>query len=338
MFGGAEFGKAGEGRRAGAQCEAPPTSPGQTRRGRGNFRSELGEARGGSLGEGAAVSPPPASQPERGEGEADPPRSLPSPLTNSFRSLEPEGRAPLGEGATRGRSHPVWAVGEEAAHRALRSPGSVAECGTRAPSARPGSPRPSGGGGRGVQPGGPWNPSPWELEGRNGRGWTSPGMPGSPRAGREVGGGLFGGPEGRKKVSVGRGQVKKGVIPSAVPDPIVCVAWGPGDPVTRVDYHPDANRSGVHCEDFFVCGVGGLAATWARRPAAPKVGRGRTATKPPWGPEPRARPGRGGGGRPTRLPPPPPLEPWLPNRRFVLASHVSVAFLVVFFFLRSNRN
>lgn len=63
--------------------------------GGGNFRSALGEARGGSLEEGAVAPPPPVP----GEGEADPPWSLSSPLTNSLRILrprEPEGRTRLG--------------------------------------------------------------------------------------------------------------------------------------------------------------------------------------------------------------------------------------------------
>ena len=103
--------------------------------GGGNFRSALGEARGGSSarrrGRRRLPRPP-------GEGEADPPWSLPSPLTNSFRILwprEPEGRTRLGEGRHVGGRTPVSAVGEGAVGRASRSPGCAAQsraCGPRA--------------------------------------------------------------------------------------------------------------------------------------------------------------------------------------------------------------
>lgn len=116
-------GKAGEGPGAGGRVLKPRPRP-QVRPagGGGNFRSALGEARGGSFEEGAAAPPP--SVP--GEGEADPPWSLSSPLTNSLRILrprEPEGRTRLGKGRHVGGRTPVSAVGEGAVRRAFRSPG-----------------------------------------------------------------------------------------------------------------------------------------------------------------------------------------------------------------------
>lgn len=134
--------KAGEGPRGGGGGEpsAKPRPRPQVRPagGGGNFRSALGEARGGSSarrrGRRRLPRPP-------GEGEADPPWSLPSPLTNSFRILwprEPEGRTRLGEGRHVGGRTPSrrWGRGRLAAR--LGVPGARRRAG-RAVHAQPGS-------------------------------------------------------------------------------------------------------------------------------------------------------------------------------------------------------
>lgn len=83
--------------------------------------------------EGAAAPPPPAWG--GGSGSALVPflafdQLVPDPLAPGARGKDPTGR-----GATRGRSHPVSAVGEGAVGRASRSPGCAAQsraCGPRA--------------------------------------------------------------------------------------------------------------------------------------------------------------------------------------------------------------
>jgi hypothetical protein len=131
------------------------------------------QQRGGGRGPSRSPAHVPRSDP-RGEGVISAPRSgkrgagasgrgrrpLPPPFLGrgsecaqvpslGFDQLIPDPQAPgtggkdwTGQGATRGRSHPFWAVGEGAARRALRSPGYAAERGTRAARAIPGSQAP----------------------------------------------------------------------------------------------------------------------------------------------------------------------------------------------------
>lgn len=236
-------GKAGEGPGAGGRVLKPRPRP-QVRPagGGGNFRSALREARGGSFEEGAAAPPPPVP----GEGEADPPWSLSSPLTNSLRILrprEPEGRTRLGKGRHVGGRTPSrwWGRGQFAARfgvqdrrrragRAVHAqPGSRAEWRARATSFQ----RRGLGRRRGVAESAARGPrsSPPSPGGRRKRGWT-------PRNARlslnwaearvllrvlRVGETILSG------ARVLRGQVRKGVtLPFPVPDPIVSVACGPG--------------------------------------------------------------------------------------------------------------
>lgn len=192
-------GKAGEGPGAGGRAPRPRPRP-QVRPagGGGNFRSALGEARGGSFGEGAAAPPPPVP----GEGEADPPWSLSSPLTNSLRILrprEPEGRTRLGKGRHVGGRTPSrrWGRGPSAARfgvqerrrragRAVHAqPGSRAEWRARATSFQwRGLGRRRGAGDGGERgPGTPELPCP----GAGGGGGGPPVMPDSPWTGRKLG-------------------------------------------------------------------------------------------------------------------------------------------------------
>lgn len=127
---GAGFWKAAGG---GGDREAPPTSPGQPERGGGNFRSALEEARGGGGGCGSL-------SPSRGEGEVDPPRSLPLAGTDAFRILrlrESEGKTGLGRGRHVGGRTGSARRGEGTARR---SPGRAAERGVHR-TRHPGIPR-----------------------------------------------------------------------------------------------------------------------------------------------------------------------------------------------------
>lgn len=147
-----------EGRR-GRGCRGPAHVPRSARGGEGVISAPRLRKR--AAGEGAAALPPP-----RGEGEVDPPRSLPSARTDAFRILrlrEPEGKTGLGEGRHVGGRTPSvrWGRGPRAG-----SPGRAAERGTRCtlstgipgstrgtpevPAAEAGS-TPEGGGERGTE-------------------------------------------------------------------------------------------------------------------------------------------------------------------------------------------
>lgn len=192
-------GRREKGRGPGAPSAKPRPRP-QVRPegGGGNFRSALGEARGGSSARRRGRRPLPRPP---GEGEADPPWSLPSPLTNSFRILwprEPEGRTRLGEGRHVGGRTPSrrWGRGRLAAR--LGVPGARRRAG-RAVHAQPGSQaegraRPTSFQRRGLgrrqrvvesAARGPW--SPYTQRTRAKRGAGPPVMPESPRTGRKLG-------------------------------------------------------------------------------------------------------------------------------------------------------
>lgn len=123
-------GKAVEKPRAGGRARNPAHVPRSDPRGEGvisapRWGSEGRELRGGGGGRSPARSWGGVS------GSALVPslafdQLIPDPLAQRARGTDPTGR-----GATRGRSHPVSAVGEGAVRRAFRSPGYAAESGTR---------------------------------------------------------------------------------------------------------------------------------------------------------------------------------------------------------------
>lgn len=134
---GAESGpwrEGGRGAKSGGPSAKPRPRP-QVRPvgGGGNFRSALGKRGAGASRRGRWPFPRPFLG--RGSGPAHVPslafdQLVPDPPTRRAR-----GTNPTGQGATRGRSHPVSAVGEGAVRRAFRSPGYAAEdgiCGPRA--------------------------------------------------------------------------------------------------------------------------------------------------------------------------------------------------------------
>lgn len=214
--------------------EAPPTSPGQPERGGGNFRSALEEAGGGGGGCG-----PPSPPPLLGEGEVDPPRSLPSAGTDAFRILrlpEPEGKTGLGRGRHVGGRTPSarWGRGRALESRTRSGARDASHAQSRDARLDAGTPTfqrrrlgaaPGGVGERspGTREKPPCPATPWR------RGPTTPAPPTPPpkegcslsRASLREGGGLSG-------ARVLPGQVKTGVtLPFPRPDPIVSVACGP---------------------------------------------------------------------------------------------------------------
>lgn len=326
------------GRRERGRARSPAPVPRSDPRGEGVISARRRGSRGGSSEEGAAARPPPPARSVGGE--ADPPWSLSSPLTNSFRILWPRirGTDPTGPGATRGRSHPASALGEGAARRAFRSRGDAAASGTRGPRApgTPGGEFPAAAGAA-ERGSGPLR-SPPDRE----AGSEPPAVPAAPGAERKPG---FCGRDrwSRRGHACGAGRWGRGSVSLPGPRPHCLSRLRPRPTPQHVLAAPRWMPWGFFWL-FFVCRASELTPTCAHRASArrfyPFQSRDlqtRRTSVPPPGFALKINGARRGGGEGFRLgfSVSTTFKTHRPNSRFVLASHVFVPYLslLCFFFL-----